>query len=99
MTRKPIILDTDIGTDVDDLLALSLVLTSPELELVGVTTVYGDVALRADGAPAAHVARRRRHPPGDGRKQAAAGQACRLLGRPRGERAAHTRRRGCAASR
>ena len=47
MTRKPIILDTDIGTDVDDLLALSLVLTSPELELVGVTTVYGDVALRA----------------------------------------------------
>jgi purine nucleosidase len=47
MTRKPIILDTDIGTDVDDLLALSLILTSPELELVGVTTVYGDVALRA----------------------------------------------------
>jgi len=47
MTRKPIILDTDIGTDVDDLLALSLVLTSPELEFVGVTTVYGDVALRA----------------------------------------------------
>jgi purine nucleosidase len=47
MTRRPIILDTDIGTDVDDLLALSLILTSPELELVGVTTVYGDVALRA----------------------------------------------------
>jgi purine nucleosidase len=47
MTPKPIILDTDIGTDVDDLLALSLILCSPELELVGVTTVYGDVALRA----------------------------------------------------
>ena len=47
MIRKTIILDTDIGTDVDDLLALSLVLTSPELELIGVTTVYGDVALRA----------------------------------------------------
>jgi purine nucleosidase len=47
VTRKPILLDTDIGTDVDDLLALSLILTSPELELVGVTTVYGDVALRA----------------------------------------------------
>ena len=47
MTRKSIILDTDIGTDVDDLLALSLILTSSELELVGVPTVYGDVALRA----------------------------------------------------
>ena len=46
MTPKHIILDTDIGTDVDDLLALSLILNSPELELVGVTTVYGDVALR-----------------------------------------------------
>lgn len=47
MTPKPLILDTDIGTDVDDLVALALILNSPELELVGVTTVYGDVALRA----------------------------------------------------
>ena len=45
MTRK-ILLDTDIGTDVDDCLALALILASPELELLGVTTVYGDVALR-----------------------------------------------------
>ena len=30
MTPKPIILDTDIGTDVDDLLALSVILNSPE---------------------------------------------------------------------
>jgi purine nucleosidase len=43
----PVLLDTDIGTDVDDCLALALVLTSPELEPVGVTCVYGDVALRA----------------------------------------------------
>lgn len=42
-----IILDTDIGTDVDDCLALALTLASPELELVAVTTVYGDVLLRA----------------------------------------------------
>ncbi len=42
-----VILDTDIGTDVDDCLALALILGSPELELVGVTTVYGDVDLRA----------------------------------------------------
>jgi purine nucleosidase len=52
MIRKLIILDTDIGTDVDDLLALSLVLTSPKLQLVGVTTVYGDVA------PSTHMVRR-----------------------------------------
>jgi purine nucleosidase len=43
----PVLLDTDIGTDVDDILALALLLQSPELELVGVTCVYGDVALRA----------------------------------------------------
>ncbi|MCS7221444.1 MAG: nucleoside hydrolase [Anaerolineae bacterium] len=43
----PIILDTDIGSDVDDALALALLLASPEVELIGVTTVYGDVACRA----------------------------------------------------
>lgn len=42
-----IILDTDIGTDVDDCLALATVLASPELRLEGVTCVYGDVGLRA----------------------------------------------------
>ena len=43
----PILLDTDIGTDVDDCLALALLLRSPELEPIGITCVYGDVALRA----------------------------------------------------
>jgi purine nucleosidase len=42
-----IIFDTDIGTDVDDCLALALILSSPELQLEGVTCVYGDVDLRA----------------------------------------------------
>jgi purine nucleosidase len=42
-----IILDTDIGTDVDDLMALALILGSPELELLGITTAYGDTKLRA----------------------------------------------------
>ena len=42
-----LILDTDIGTDVDDILALGLILGSPELKLEGVTCVYGDVGLRA----------------------------------------------------
>lgn len=45
--RIPVILDTDIGTDVDDCLALAVLLGSPEIDLLGVTTVYGDVALRA----------------------------------------------------
>ncbi len=43
----PVILDTDIGTDPDDLLALLMVAGSPELELVAVTTTYGDTRLRA----------------------------------------------------
>jgi len=47
VTVKQVALDTDIGTDVDDLLALLTVLGSPELELVAVTTVYGDTVHRA----------------------------------------------------
>lgn len=47
MSARSILLDTDIGTDVDDCLALALILASPELRLVGVTTVYGDTLLRA----------------------------------------------------
>ncbi|MES4793309.1 MAG: nucleoside hydrolase, partial [Chloroflexota bacterium] len=43
----PLILDTDIGTDVDDCLALALILGSPEFHLEGITCVYGDVLLRA----------------------------------------------------
>jgi purine nucleosidase len=45
-SARRVLLDTDIGTDIDDLLALALLLGSPEVELVGVTCVYGDVALR-----------------------------------------------------
>jgi purine nucleosidase len=41
------ILDTDIGTDIDDCLALALILASPEIALEGITCVYGDVGLRA----------------------------------------------------
>jgi purine nucleosidase len=40
-------LDTDLGTDVDDALALAFALRHPELELAGVSTVFGDVELRA----------------------------------------------------
>ena len=44
---EPVILDTDIGDDIDDAFALGLILTSPELKLVGVTTTFGDTELRA----------------------------------------------------
>jgi purine nucleosidase len=40
------ILDTDIGTDVDDCLAIGFLLGSPEFRLEGITCVYGDVQLR-----------------------------------------------------
>jgi len=42
-----IILDTDIGDDIDDAFALALVLKSPEFKLLGVTTEFGDTETRA----------------------------------------------------
>ncbi len=42
-----IVLDTDIGDDIDDALALALVLNSPEIDLQGITTVFGDTQKRA----------------------------------------------------
>lgn len=45
--KVPVLVDTDIGTDIDDAFALALVSRSPELELLGVTTVSGDTHARA----------------------------------------------------
>lgn len=45
--KIPILLDTDIGSDVDDAFAVALILGSPELDLLGVTTVSGDTQARA----------------------------------------------------
>jgi len=42
-SRVPLLLDTDIGDDVDDVFALLLAARQPQVELMGVTTVYGDV--------------------------------------------------------
>src|SRR5260221_8969366 len=42
-----VLVDTDIGDDIDDALALALALRSPEIELRGVTTVFGDTLRRA----------------------------------------------------
>jgi inosine-uridine nucleoside N-ribohydrolase len=44
---EPVILDTDIGDDIDDAFALGLSLRSPEIKLLGITTAYGDTELRA----------------------------------------------------
>ena len=45
--RIPLILDTDIGSDIDDAVALAYLLRQPRCELLGVTTVTGNVAQRA----------------------------------------------------
>lgn len=45
--KVPIILDCDIGTDIDDTFAVALAIVSPELDLRGITTVSGDTHARA----------------------------------------------------
>lgn len=44
---QKVILDSDIGDDIDDAFALALAESSPKLQLLGVTTAWGDTALRA----------------------------------------------------
>jgi len=46
-SRQKIILDTDIGGDIDDAFALAFVLASSEFEVLGITTAWGDTQLRA----------------------------------------------------
>src|SRR5215471_10834389 len=45
--RTKVVLDTDIGTDIDDAWALGYALKSPSLDLLGVTISDGDTAQRA----------------------------------------------------
>lgn len=51
--KRRLVIDTDIGTDVDDLWTLAMLPGLGDLELTAVTVVYGDVELRA--RLAAHV--------------------------------------------
>ncbi|HEY8218043.1 MAG TPA: nucleoside hydrolase [Acidimicrobiia bacterium] len=58
----PVVIDTDIGSDVDDALAIALAVRHPELELRAVTTVSSQPDVRAglaaallDAACASHV--------------------------------------------
>src|SRR5947209_16029888 len=43
----PVLLDTDIGSDIDDAVCLAYLLRQPRCELLGITTVTGEVAQRA----------------------------------------------------
>ncbi|HVC46485.1 MAG TPA: nucleoside hydrolase [Terracidiphilus sp.] len=42
-----VVIDTDIGDDIDDAFALALALRSPELKILGITTTFGNTELRA----------------------------------------------------
>src|SRR6266508_535894 len=44
---EKILLDTDIGTDIDDAVCLAYLLAQPQCELLGITTVTGEVDKRA----------------------------------------------------
>jgi inosine-uridine nucleoside N-ribohydrolase len=43
---QPVIIDTDIGDDIDDAFALAVALQDPRLEVIGVTTAWGDTRTR-----------------------------------------------------
>ena len=45
--QKSILIDTDIGDDVDDALAIALALRSPEIKIKAITTVFKNTAERA----------------------------------------------------
>ena len=52
MDTLPLILDTDIGSDIDDAVALAYLLRQPRCELLGITTVSGEPDKRASLADA-----------------------------------------------
>src|SRR3954462_567201 len=45
--REKIIIDTDIGDDIDDAFAVALALSSPEFEVLGFSASFGDTQTRA----------------------------------------------------
>ena len=47
LTSMKVLFDTDIGTNIDDALALAYLLKNPQCELLGITTVTGDGQRRA----------------------------------------------------
>jgi purine nucleosidase len=45
--QEKVIIDTDIGDDIDDAFALALAVKSPELQILGIETTFGDTETRA----------------------------------------------------
>ncbi|MCX7704983.1 MAG: nucleoside hydrolase [bacterium] len=45
--KQKVILDTDIGSDIDDAVCLAYLLSHPECEIIGITTVTGESEKRA----------------------------------------------------
>jgi inosine-uridine nucleoside N-ribohydrolase len=43
---QPVIIDTDVGDDIDDAFALALALQDPALKVLGITTAWGDTRTR-----------------------------------------------------
>lgn len=50
--KTKILLDTDIGSDIDDAVCLAYLLANPACDLLGITTVTGETGLRAQMASA-----------------------------------------------
>jgi purine nucleosidase len=44
---QKVIIDTDIGDDIDDAFAVALAIKSPELQILGIETTFGDTQTRA----------------------------------------------------
>ena len=44
---QKILIDTDIGSDIDDAFAVGLALESPEFKILGISSATGDTTLRA----------------------------------------------------
>jgi inosine-uridine nucleoside N-ribohydrolase len=43
---EPVIIDTDVGDDIDDAFALAIALHDPRLQVIGITTAWGDTWTR-----------------------------------------------------
>ena len=56
MGREKILLDTDIGTEVDDAITLAYLLANPDAEIMGITTVTGGRRQNGQGWQAYYAA-------------------------------------------
>lgn len=67
--RTKILLDTDIGSDIDDAVCLAYLLANPACDLLGITTVTGDTVKRASMASVLCKIAGKRIPIHPGRRQ------------------------------